>query len=254
MKMLLNLILVVILCWMIWGSIWTLRNGARALWEENPDPISSNNRHILAVIGFFFALAVVIYLPLYAILSHILPPDWGRYDARDGDFISDSFEISFVVAFIGSFGIMYRMSKIKRSVLNLEFWSKRFRPWEIKACFEELEKIKSLFNNQQFANIILDSTMAFMQSEDGCRKLIQMIKSNGISPRNAVLFMMFQITRMRLICGEFHRYRGVLNMVGLDINASLDILLNELVKNNFMDESQAKELNQEIARKIMEVG
>lgn len=253
-RVFLDLFVGAISIWVIWSNWWVLRNRAALFCQESSPYDKPSIRDSAAFLGFWVTLFLAIFLPLQGFLSLILPSTWGWYSTENDKWSSLAERIAIFSGIFGSFGVMYRMSKIRRSVLDPEFWSKRFRPREVDECLSALEQIGPLFEHVLNVDCVLDRVRSGIQSENGRKALIHVIRSTDNSPRDVVLHAIVQVSKSQLSSGQFHVYRGVLSMQGSGVRSALGIALNQLVKSGFMSEAQANRERAEIEQAIKLVG
>jgi hypothetical protein len=195
-------------------------------------------------------------------LDLIFPRRWGYH--VDGEWTPYSVLIASVAAMTGSVGIMYRMSKLQRSFLDIEFYSTRFRPKEIVGYLAALEQVRPLFSKviptessvTLYADLVLSRVESVVVSSASRKELIELTKNEGNSPRNVILSLVVQESQSLLETGEFHYGfgRGALNDDGHRIKATFDIALDELVKSGLIDNAGAKKKRAEVANAIASFG
>ena len=246
--------------WMVWGT-WITVGPKRHFFRDNSRPISSNSDpRYLAFIGFWVALIAVIFLPIWGILSLILTGSWGAYSAEDGEWKSYAERVAVLIATFGSLGVMWRMSKVGRSPLEIEFWTNRFRPKEVSACIKAVEDLRPLFTDtfaKQNLLISADSVLSQLESRiisPDARKLLLSSIEAGNSPRDVILYAIAQMAKSLLGSGQFHVYRGILNMEGTAIRAAFYIAIDELLKSGILNREQAAAERAEVEAAIKQAG
>jgi hypothetical protein len=252
MQSLINLILIAVLCWLVW-STWSVLRPNSILFSNGTFNSKSEKRHYAALTGFFLTLFAVIFVPTNWLLNLFLPEQWGNYD-YDGEWTSFGTSISSFIAFGGSIGLIYRMYKKQLSLLHIGFWTNRFQPKEVKQCIVALEKIKPLFDKVLLADIVINLVKTEIVSKDGRKALLHSIRVAGNKPRDVVLLAIVNVSKSLLSSGQFHIYCGALNLQGGGIKSAFDIALRELVKSEFINETQATEQRSVVAKAIKNAG
>jgi hypothetical protein len=241
--------------WLAWSTWTVLRNQSEFFDNRQHYSKSEVDKRLYgAFIGFWITLGIAIYIPTRWLLGCVLPEHWGSYSADDGEWSSYGERISGLVAAIGSLLMIVRMSKTGLSILQLEFWTSRFRPKEVDQCLAELATLKPLFSSVMCADTVLSRVEEGIPSQDGRKALLTSIRIGRNSPRDVVLHSLVQVSRSFLGSGRLHVYRNVLNMEGNGVKSVFEIALRELVKSGFADEAGAAAQRREVEAEIKEVG
>jgi hypothetical protein len=129
------------------------------------------------------------------------------------------------------------------------------KPSEIASCLKELKIIEdkitsTLFSSMAF-NIIKPYVVKQIKNKE---KTIYSIRNDKISPQNLVLLIITNVIAELLPTGQYHIYRGILNMEGQGLLELWHYAVDELQKSGFYTAEEAKEDNVWIEKQIKEVG
>lgn len=254
MQELFEVIPIVAIGWMIWGSWMVLRPNSGFFDKRYYSDSDVDIRTYLAFIGFWIALVLIIYIPTNWLLGLILPEHWGSYSSEDGEWSSYGERIAGLTAALGSLVLIARMFSTGRTILQIEFWTNRFRPKEVTACLSELSALAPLFSKIMCADTVLKRVEKGIVSDDGRKALLQATRTEKISTRDTVLHTIVQVSKVQIGSGQYHVYRNVLNMEGNGIKSVFEIALKELVSSGFINEAQADVQRKEVESAIKGMG
>lgn len=123
---------------------------------------------------------------------------------------------------------------------------------EIKAVLQILHEIEHEFeNNLSFGIVREQAERIILKNKDKIKQI--MVKEN-ISPRRTAYSWINNVSGDMLESGQYHVYRGVLNIAGNELLKIFDISTDKLVEVGDMDKNHAEKQKTNIRSSIKSVG
>lgn len=123
---------------------------------------------------------------------------------------------------------------------------------EVNLCLRELNNIQSQNSDRFIAfNTIRPQVVQLINNKE---KTTASICDNKISHRNLVLLLITNVIADILPSGEYHIYRGTLNILGQDLLNLFNYAVTELEKSGFHSTQEAETDKQWIKDQIQNVG
>lgn len=125
-----------------------------------------------------------------------------------------------------------------------------FPPFEVKLTREAIDGF--LGSRAKLCGSIIGS--GAHELVDDTEKTLYSIRINHMKPDQLALILITNVLGRHLQSGQYHTYRGVLNMMGKDMLKVWDAAGKEMLDRRYHDESEAKKDHDWIRHEIEGVG
>ena len=135
----------------------------------------------------------------------------------------------------------------------MRFLKKIFAPKEVRTALAVLEEASYTFNTEAFRLVSSKiEGMILARPAD----FVNLVQSEGISPRQCVYAVISSIAAKHLGSGQYHVYRGFLNPLGPgpDLLRLFDAAADELVRIGAQDADNASKQKATMREEIKSVG
>ena len=134
--------------------------------------------------------------------------------------------------------------------MRIFLW-KLFPPYEVVATKKALKEF--LDAHDGLARPRMEEILFGYLNRDP-KTVVDSIRLNHKTPHQVALSIVVALLRIQLSSGNFHTYRGLLNMVGENMRFVWSAAVDELVKEGLGSPEGAKEARAELAEEIRTVG
>jgi len=143
------------------------------------------------------------------------------------------------------------LNKTFKDFIELEHWIfQKNSSDEMQNCLQEVKNVQEELNNIAFDEI-KDEIIKQIKEKD---KIVYSIKKEDISPRTLVFLIITNVIQSILSTGQYHVYRGTLNIIGTELLKIWDYAVNQLEKSGFHSPQAAEEDRKWIREQIKNVG
>lgn len=122
---------------------------------------------------------------------------------------------------------------------------------EVKSCLQALDEITSEFDDFSFKSLVKPQVINCLKDVD---KTVYSIREDKMNPRTAIFLLISNITGDMLSSGEYHVYRGVLNMTGNELLKVFYYAVKKLEESGFHSAEDAEKDREWVRNQIKTMG